>query len=129
MSKSVKSDIEYTVFAIQMNSELLYKRIDKRADKMVEMGLVEEVIGIREKCIEAYKKGISPTPTLSKTALQGIGYKEILEYLDNKCTLEESVEKIKLNTRRYAKRQITWFRKPKWVNWVTIEELKEIYSL
>ncbi|HHT93245.1 MAG TPA: tRNA (adenosine(37)-N6)-dimethylallyltransferase MiaA [Clostridiaceae bacterium] len=129
LSKSVKSDIEYVVYAVQMDRELLYKRIDERAEKMVEMGLVEEVTGIREKCIEAYLKGISPSPTLSKTALQGIGYKEILEYLDNKCTLEESIDKIKLNTRRYAKRQITWFRKPKWVNWVTIEELKNIYSL
>lgn len=129
LSKSVQGDIEYIVYAIHIDRDILYKRIDERAEKMIGMGLVDEVIGLRKKCIEAYEKGQSHSPTLSRTALQGIGYKEVLAYLDNRCTLEESIESIKLNTRRYAKRQITWFRKPKWVNWVTLGELKEIYNL
>ena len=128
-SKSVKGDINYTVYAVETDRELLYRRIEQRVDEMIEMGLVDEVISIRKRCIEAYEAGASPSPTLSQTALQAIGYKEIFSYLDNESTLEESIEQLKLNTRRYAKRQITWFRKPKWVNWVTLEELREIYNL
>lgn len=108
---------------------MLYKRIELRVDKMIEMGLVDEVISLRNRCIKAYEDGISNTPSMSKTALQAIGYKEIIAYLDNRSSLKESTELIKLNTRHYAKRQITWFRKPLWVKWVTLEELAEIYNL
>jgi tRNA dimethylallyltransferase len=80
--------------------ENLYKRCDERVDKMISEGLVGEVEGL-------YSKGLLPTES---TAAQAIGYKEIVEYLKREITLCEAVEKVKLSTRRYAKRQLTWFR-------------------
>ena len=73
---------------------------DERVDKMISEGLVGEVEGL-------YSKGLLPTES---TAAQAIGYKEIVEYLKREITLCEAVEKVKLSTRRYAKRQLTWFR-------------------
>ena len=79
--------------------ELLYRRIDKRVDIMIEDGLLSEVESL-------YRRGLIS----SGTASAAIGYKEIIEYLDGRCSLEEAVELLKLNSRRYAKRQLTWFR-------------------
>lgn len=76
--------------------ELLYQRINQRVDAMMELGLLDEV-----KRASAYR---------THQALQTVGYRELFEYLDGKCSLEDAVEKIKQNTRRYAKRQYTWFR-------------------
>ncbi len=78
---------------------LLYERIDKRVDVMMENGLLDEVKRLKEKNIPS-----------KATSMQGIGYREILEYLDGKCTLDEAVYNIKLNSRHFAKRQMTWFR-------------------
>lgn len=97
---------DYKVFALNMDKELLYSRINKRVDIMFEKGLIDEVEKI-------YKK-YSSFPT----AMQGLGYKEVVEYLDNKVSKEEMVEKIKQETRRYAKRQLTWFRKNKETVWL-----------
>ena len=77
----------------------LYERIDKRVDKMIELGLVDEV------------KGLVSSISLSKTAQQGIGYKEIIDYLGGKMTLDQAIDNIKKGTRNYAKRQLTWFRR------------------
>ena len=82
-----------------LDRELLYRRIDTRVDMMVDMGLVSEVESL-------YQRGLLS----GKTASAAIGYKEIVEFLENKCTLDEAIEKIKLASRRYAKRQLTWFR-------------------
>ena len=79
--------------------QVLYDRIDKRVDIMLEMGLVDEV----KQLVSKYN--------LSKTALQGIGYKEIIDYLNGSCSFDEAVESIKKGTRNYAKRQLTWFRR------------------
>lgn len=97
---------DYIVFALNWEREKLYDRINKRVDLMIEQGLEAEVKNL----IEKYKE--------YPTAMQAIGYKEIKDYLEGKICREEAIEKIKQETRRYAKRQITWFKKnnPIWLN-------------
>lgn len=97
---------EYIVFAIDMQREKLYERINKRVDIMLEQGLIEEVKNLVEKYQEF------------PTAMQGLGYKEVVSYLNQQLTKEEMIEKIKMETRRYAKRQLTWFRKNKDITWI-----------
>ena len=115
-AESRKNDVkyDYQVFAINMDREILYNRINKRVDIMMENGLIDEVKQIKKK----YNK--------FPTAMQGLGYKEVVEYLENKISKDEMVEKIKQESRRYAKRQLTWFRKNKeniWLDGMTsIEE-------
>ena len=99
-------EYDYRVFAINWEREKLYERINKRVDIMMNQGLVEEVENIRKK----YNK--------FPTAMQGLGYKEVVDYLDGKYSKEEMIEKIKMETRRYAKRQMTWFRKNKQTIWL-----------
>lgn len=105
--------IEYKLFYIDMNREKLYSRINKRVDIMLELGLVEETKNVIE--IIAKKMNRTTEEILEKydeiTSLQAIGYREIISYLKNEITFDEMKEKIKQNTRRYAKRQITWFKK------------------
>ena len=100
----------YHVFAIDMEREILYDRINKRVDIMINEGLIEEVKTILKK----YKE--------FPTAMQGLGYKEVVEYLNNQITKEEMIEKIKKETRHYAKRQLTWFRKNKETIWLDGED-------
>lgn len=97
---------EYKVFAINMPREILYDRINKRVDIMIENGLINEV----ENIIEKYKE--------FPTAMQAIGYKEIVMYLKGELTKQEAIEKIKQESRRYAKRQITWFKKIENIKWI-----------
>ena len=85
----------------------LYPMIEERVEEMMERGLLEEVRGLLER-------------GLSRTALQAIGYKELIGHLKGDYSLEEAVEFIKRNTRRYAKRQYTWFRKEEGLNWVDV---------
>ena len=105
--------IEYKLFYIDMNREKLYSRINKRVDIMLELGLVEETKNVIE--IIAKKMNKTTEEILEKydqiTSLQAIGYREVISYLKNEITFDEMKEKIKQNTRRYAKRQITWFKK------------------
>ena len=89
---------DYKIFVLNMDREKLYDRINRRVDLMIENGLIEEVKTLLEK----YKE--------FPTAMQGLGYKEVVEYLENKTTKDEMIDKIKQETRRYAKRQITWFK-------------------
>ena len=110
--KEVKYD--YKVFAIDWEREKLYERINKRVDIMVENGLIEEV----ENLLKKYKE--------FPTAMQGLGYKEVVEYLNGYLTKEEMIDKIKQETRRYAKRQITWFRKNKQTIWIGPQDLQKI---
>lgn len=91
------------------NRDILYDRINKRVDLMMKKGLLDEARKL-------YKM------QLSNTAKGAIGYKELFEYFDGKCTLEESVENIKRSSRRYAKRQLTWFRKNDKINWIYKDE-------
>ena len=89
---------DYKIFVLNMDREKLYDRINKRVDIMIEDGLIDEV----KQLLKKYKE--------FPTAMQGLGYKEVIEYLENKLTKVEMIEKIKQETRRYAKRQITWFK-------------------
>lgn len=110
--ESIKNGVPYdfTVFALNWDRETLYNRINTRVDLMIEQGLIEEVQNLKNK----YNK--------FPTAMQGLGYKEVVEYLDGMLTKEEMIEKIKLQTRRYAKRQLTWFRKNKNTTWLNGED-------
>jgi tRNA dimethylallyltransferase len=99
---------EAKVFVLDRPREELYARINDRVDSMFEAGLAEEVASIR---------AAGYPPTLQ--ALQTIGYKETFEYLDGRLSLEETAELVKRNTRRYAKRQRTWFRRYDGIEWIT----------
>ena len=105
-SREKEVEFDYKVYAISWDREILYDRINRRVDIMIQQGLIEEV----EKIYKKYKK--------FPTAMQGLGYKEVVQYLENKITKEEMIEKIKMETRRYAKRQLTWFRKNKQTIWL-----------
>lgn len=109
-SKKNGVPFDYKLFIINMDRELLYERINKRVDIMVEQGLIEEVSGILKK--------YSDCPT----AMQALGYKETKEYIDGEITKDEMIEKIKMESRRYAKRQLTWFRKNKEAFWLENRE-------
>lgn len=106
-AKGVKYD--YLVFAVTMDREKLYEKIDMRVDKMIQNGLIEEVQNLLNKYSEF------------PTAMQGLGYKEVVQYLDGNLSKEEMIEKIKLESRHYAKRQLTWFRKNKDIKWLDAE--------
>ncbi len=86
----------------------LRKIIDRRVDEMIESGLVEEVAHL------------AATVGFSDTSRQALGYREVLEYLDNNTSLEETIDKIKTNTHRFAKQQMTWFRKDRRVHWIEL---------
>ncbi len=99
-------EFDYKIFVITMQRERLYERINKRVDLMLEEGLIDEVKGILDK----YKE--------FPTSMQALGYKETRDYLENKISKEEMIEKIKQESRRYAKRQLTWFRKNREAIWI-----------
>jgi len=105
-SRKKPPEYDYQVYALNWDRETLYQRINKRVDIMFEQGLIEEVEDILKKYNEF------------PTAMQGLGYKEVVEFLENKITKEEMINKIKMETRRYAKRQMTWFRKNKQTIWL-----------
>ena len=94
-------------FVLTDDRKKLYERIESRVDQMLSKGLVDEVRTLKERGCNA-----------SMVSMQGLGYKEILEYLDGRCSLLEAVEKIKKETRHFAKRQLTWFRREKDVIWI-----------
>ena len=109
-SRKKEVEYDYKVYALNWDRQKLYDRINKRVDIMIEQGLIQEVKQILEK--------YSTFPT----AMQGLGYKEVVDYLKGIYTKEEMVEKIKMETRRYAKRQLTWFRKNKQTIWLNGED-------
>lgn len=95
------------------NRETLYERINQRVDRMIEQGLVEEVA-------ELLKNGVHK----NLISMQGIGYKEIIDYLENRITLQEAVDLIKLASRRYAKRQMSWFRRDPQIHWFFVDQME-----
>lgn len=107
------SPYDFHYFVLNMDRDVLYDRINRRVDIMLEKGLVNEVKGLLDMGFER-----------ELTSMQGIGYREIISYLYGECTLEQAVESIKQNTRHFAKRQLTWFRREKSVNWVNYEDFK-----
>ncbi|KAF0152587.1 MAG: tRNA delta(2)-isopentenylpyrophosphate transferase [Ignavibacteria bacterium] len=110
-----KIDFEFVQFGLSWKRKMLYHNINKRVDIMVENGLVEEVK-------EILKLGFSK----ELYALNTVGYKEIISYLDGEFDLERAVELIKRNTRRYAKKQMTWFRACSKINWLQVEGSEDI---
>ena len=113
MSRQKEVPYDYHVYALTMPREQLYDRINKRVDIMIEQGLVEEV----RKILETYQE--------YPTAMQALGYKEIKEYIEGNVSKEQAIETIKQETRRYAKRQLTWFRKNKQTKWLDANEKEE----
>lgn len=109
--KELKYD--YRLFGIDCAREELYERINKRIDLMLEDGLVDEV------------KNIISNYNISNTAIQGLGYKEVIEYLNGNLSYDEMIEKLKKETRHYAKRQLTWFKRDKRIIWIRREEVVE----
>lgn len=110
-SREVPSKYEFVLIGLRMDRNLLYDRINRRVDKMFENGLVQEV----EKLVEmGYDK--------NAIAMQAIGYKEVLAYLRKEISYDEAVYIIKRDSRHYAKRQITWFKRFENVNWLDVDE-------
>lgn len=109
LSRQKGVDYDFKVFGITMERSKLYERINLRVDMMLEQGLENEV----KQLISKYSE--------FPTAMQGLGYKEVVEFFDGKIFREEMIEKIKQESRRYAKRQLTWFRKNKETIWLDSE--------
>lgn len=100
------SPYDFAYFVLTDERSRLYERIDRRVDKMMEEGILEEVRYLKERGVKR-----------ESTAMQGLGYKELYAYLDGECTLEEAVRIIKRDTRHFAKRQLTWFKRERDVIW------------
>lgn len=108
---SMETPYSPIIFGLTMERHKLYERINKRVDIMIERGLIQEVESLLER---GYSK--------ESQAMQGLGYKEFFGYLEGKDTLENAVEMLKRDTRRYAKRQLTWFRRYKDIKWVNVDD-------
>ncbi len=106
-----QSPYNFLYFVLNRNRDVLYERINKRVDKMVADGLVDEVKGLLDM---GYSRNL--------VSMQGLGYKEIAAYLDGECSIEEAVELLKRDTRHFAKRQLTWFRREKSVRFINYED-------
>ena len=106
LSRQKGTEYDYKVFGISMDREKLYERINLRVDLMIQAGLEDEVKNLLNKYSEF------------PTAMQGLGYKEVKEYFDGIITREEMIDKIKQESRRYAKRQLTWFRRNNEIIWL-----------
>ena len=105
------SPFDFAYFVLTMDRKKLYERIDKRVDLMFDMGLVEEVKALMAR---GYDKSL--------VSMQGIGYKEVIDYLNGETSLEECIDIIKRDTRHFAKRQLTWFKREKVVTYIDKDE-------
>ena len=110
--KKIQRDFKIIKVGLQLSKEQLHQNINNRVDEMIKQGLVDEV------------KALLPFKTLN--ALQTVGYKELFDHLDKKNVLQDAIEKIKINTRQYAKRQMTWFKKDKEIKWFSPADLLQI---
>ncbi|CUS77660.1 tRNA dimethylallyltransferase [Candidatus Kryptonium thompsonii] len=120
LQKEVKPKINFTTVQIGLkwDRKKLYKRIEERVDWMINNGLIEEVKHLREL---GYDKNLN--------SLQTVGYKEVFDYLDGLITYDQMVYLIKRNSRRYAKRQFTWFRQDKRIIWIDVDENTDFNEL
>ena len=107
-----KRDFDIIKIGTEMDREVLYDRINHRVDIMLNDGLLNEVEAL--------------LPHRHLNSLQTVGYREFFDYFDGKCSLEESVELVKRNSRRYAKRQMTWFRRDEAIAWFSPDKVEEI---
>jgi tRNA dimethylallyltransferase len=114
-SKVNQRPFEVVKFGLTMDREILYNRINKRVDEMVRLGLVEEVRSL--------------LPFRHLNTLNTVGYSELFEYFDGKIDLNTAIAMIKQNTRRFAKRQLTWFRKDEEINWFNADDDKLISNI
>ena len=111
MERKKESPYQAAYFVLNDDRAHLYERIDKRVEQMMADGLLEEVKSLKERGF-----------TRDMVSMQGLGYKEIMDYLDGKCSLEEAVYILKRDTRHFAKRQITWFKRERDVIWIEKED-------
>lgn len=111
-NKTAKRDFNIIKIGLELSREELYRNINQRVDLMMQAGLLNEVETL--------------LPYKNYNALQTVGYKELFDYLDGKINLDDAVEEIKKNTRHYAKRQMTWFKKDKEINWFKATGYTEI---
>ena len=113
--ESIKeTEFDFLIYGILWDREKLYDRINFRVDQMIKDGLVLEVERLQKKY------------DISKTALQGLGYKEVISYLNHEISYEEMIETIKMESRRYAKRQMTWFKKTNGIEWLDGENKEKM---
>ncbi len=115
INDSFKPIYDYLAYSIDFDRETLYNRINTRVDSMIQNGLIEEVQNL-----------ISQGITIDNQCMQGIGYKEIYAYLNGESTLDEAVEQLKLNSRHYAKRQITFFKKLKGLQLLDVDTVDNL---
>ena len=106
-----ESPYNFLYYVVNTQRPVLYGRIDRRVDQMMENGLVEEVQAL--KAMGCHR---------GQTSMQGLGYKEILDYLDGRCTLDEAVYILKRDTRHFAKRQLTWFKRERDMRWLNLPD-------
>ncbi|TJX16247.1 tRNA (adenosine(37)-N6)-dimethylallyltransferase MiaA [Tissierella creatinini] len=116
--RSYNEDYDLVMVCLNMDRLKLYENINKRVDIMIEGGLVDEV-----------KKILSMGYNKTLVSLQGIGYKEIIQYLENEISLDEAIDRIKQGSRNYAKRQLTWFRRDNRIRWIDVDNFKDIEEL
>jgi tRNA dimethylallyltransferase len=114
-NKKVKRDFNIIKIGLELSKEELHHNINSRVDKMIEEGLVEEVSSLK-----GYR---------DVNALQTVGYTEIFEHLDGKVSLQKAIEEIKKDTRQYAKRQMTWFKKDKEIQWLNAKDNSSIKAM
>jgi len=118
VSKLTESPYDAKMYALTSEREIIYNRIDKRVDIMVENGLLEEVSSL-----------LASGVTRDMQSMQAIGYKEIVAYLEGEISKEAAIDAVKQNSRRYAKRQLTWFRRDERYTWLDINEKIDISKL
>ena len=118
--KKYKREIDYNFvqYGLNWDRKILYKNIEHRVDEMIKTGLVEEI-----------KKIISKGYDKKLNSLNTVGYKEVISYLDGEITLERAIELIKRNTRRFAKRQMTWFRKDERIKWYDVNDFADLINI
>jgi tRNA dimethylallyltransferase len=118
--QSVERTDEFNFLQVGLlwNRKTLYQNIEKRVDEMIELGLIKEVKNLID---SGYSKSLN--------ALNTVGYKEIIQYLDNEISLDRAIELIKRNTRHYAKRQMTWFNKDNRITWYQIHKQSDLIDV
>ena len=116
--KRNKPRYPFRAFGLDMPREALYRRIEDRVDRMVEIGLIEEVKGLLD---QGYPRDC--------VAMQSFGYKELIDYLDGVRTFDEAIALLKQNTRRFAKRQLTWFRNDPRIDWLDVSQFSSMQGI
>lgn len=113
-----EDEYKFYHYGLSWERSVLYKNIEDRVDRMIQLGLIEETKSLLSM---GYSKNLN--------SLNTVGYKEIIAYLENEISLERAIELIKRNTRRFAKRQMTWFRKDERIKWFEISSEREIENI